>query len=337
MDRLRNPSTPGLALAWAPFQARTRGLAEALGAEPVFVTSRLRHHPALLPLRYVACARRTWSLFRRRRPEFVLVITPPVLLPLLAWSWCRWTGTALVVDCHTGTFHAPKWAWARPLLKRIFADCRAVLVHTEEAEEIVRSWNLPVMLVPDDVPDRAEAEVRTAGSRPTVLVAGSLDENEPVAEAIEAARALSECELRFTGDWRAVAAGVRSAAPANVVFTGYLPYRRFLGEMLAADVVAVFSTDPHIMNRAAFEAAGLARPLVLSDLRGLRRRFGDGALYTVNEPGAMAASIRSALAESSPLAERSRELGERLRGQRERALGELRRCLFGGQGLSHAL
>ena len=324
-----HPSAPNLALAWARFQARTIGLAGAFGGEAAFVTSRLPRHPALLPLRYLSCTQRTWSLLRRGRPKVVLAVTPPVVLPLLAWSWCRWTGAALVVDCHTDTFHAPKWAWAQPLLRRLFAGCRAVLVHTEEAEELVRSWNVPVMLLPDDVPDASEAEERTPGSRPTVLVAGSLDENEPVAEAIEAARALADCEVRFTGDFRVLPADVRAGAPANVVFTGYLPYRRFLGEMLAADVVAVLSTDPHIMNRAAFEAAGLGRPLVLSDLAGLRRRFGDGPLYTGNEPRVMAASIRTALAEASTLARRSQALGERLRAQREGALNDLRRRLFG--------
>ncbi len=197
-------------------------------------------------------------------------MTPPVVLPLLAWFWCRWTRTPLVIDCHTDTFHAPKWAWARPLLKRLFADCRAVLVHTEEAEGIAEAWGAPAMLLPDDVPDPGEAEQAARGSRPRVLVAGSLDAKEPVAEAIEAARRLSDCEVRFTGDVRALPVRLRATAPDNLVFTGYLPYRRFLGEMLAADVVAVFSADPHIMNRAAFEAAGLGRPLVLSDLAGLR-------------------------------------------------------------------
>lgn len=327
----KHVSTPGIALAWAPFQARTSALARALGAQAAFVTSRLPRHPAFLPFRYLACTRRTWRLLRRRRPEFVLAVTPPVLVPLLAWSWCRLRGAALVVDCHTDTFHAPKWAWAQPFLRRLFARSRAVLVHTEEAEAIVRSWNVPVMLLPDDVPDVTEAEECARRASPTVLVAGSLDENEPVAEAIEAACALSECEWRFTGDFSTLPERVRSKAPENVVFTGYLPYPRFLGEMLAADVVAVFSTDPHIMNRAAFEAAGLGRPLILSDLVGLHRRFGEGALYSTNEPRVMAATVRTAMEELGPLGERSHDLGERLRSQRERALGDLRRRLFGGR------
>src|SRR5262249_49765006 len=84
--------------------------------------------------------------------------------------------------------------------------------------------------------------------------------------------------VRITGDPDRVPRALKLSAPANVTFTGFLPLREFLGEMLAADAVAVFSTDPHIMNRAAFEAVGLGRPLVLSDLTGLRERFGPARL-----------------------------------------------------------
>ena len=42
------------------------------------------------------------------------------------------------------------------------------------------------------------------------------------------------------------------------------------------------------MNRAAFEAVGLGRPLVLTDFPGLRERFGEAALLSTNEPARMA-------------------------------------------------
>jgi hypothetical protein len=81
------------------------------------------------------------------------------------------------------------------------------------------------------------------------------------------------------------------------------------------------------MNRSAFEAVGVGRPLVLSDLPGLRTRFGSGALFAINEPAAMAAAIGQALAENELWAERSRVLGQRLRAQREDAMAQLRSLL----------
>jgi len=330
-----------LALAWAPFQARTVALARVLGGEACFVTGGRRRGPATAAFRYLGCTRQTWRLLEERRPDRVLVVTPPVVAPMVAWAWCRRRGAALAIDCHTDTFHARRWRWARPLHRWLLRRSRAALVHTDEALELVQGWGVRGLLVPDDVPDAEEAEPVSGGvpgdpaapcrtslpARPTVLVAGSLDGNEPVAETVAAAAALPEVQFRFTGDPRNVPRALREEAPPNVVFTGFLPYPRFLGEMMAAQVVAVFSTDPHIMNRAAFEAVGLGRPLVLSDLPGLRARFAAGAIFAPNRPEAMAQAIARALEDRVALAARSQALARHLRQQRADALERLERLL----------
>jgi glycosyltransferase involved in cell wall biosynthesis len=159
------------------------------------------------------------------------------------------------------------------------------------------------------------------------VVAGSFDRDEPVAAALAAAALLPDVELRFTGDPAKLPASAWSGAPRNALFTGYLPYREFLGELMAADVVAVFTTEEHAMNRAAFEAIALGRPLVVSDVAGLRRRFGPAALCCANQPAAMADTIRRALHEQTALAGRSRALQAGLHLQRERALAQLQAIL----------
>jgi glycosyltransferase involved in cell wall biosynthesis len=317
------PGAP-VVVAWAELQPRSRALAAALGGEAAFLASRLPRGPLTAPMRYLAGAVRTWRLLERRRPACVVAVTPPVAAPLAAWLWCRAHGRPLVVDCHTDAFHGGRWAWARPLHRWLFRRSRVALVHTAEALALVRGWGAPGLLLPDDLPGPDEAEARPPASRPTVLVAGSLDPTEPVAEALAAAALLPDVQVRVTGDMAGVPAAVRRGAPPNVVFTGFLAYPAFLGEMLAADVVAVFSTDPHIMNRAAFEAAGLGRPLVLSDLAGLRERFGAAALFAGGRPEAMAVALREALRRAPELAERTRLLAGELRAQHAAALAELR-------------
>jgi glycosyltransferase involved in cell wall biosynthesis len=144
---------------------------------------------------------------------------------------------------------------------------------------------------------------------------------------VEAARLLPEVEIRLTGHPSLLPWGLRDSAPPNAVFTGFLPYGVFLGELMAAHVVAAFSTSPEIMNRAAFEAVGLGCPLVLTDFPGLRRRFGAAALFAANSPEQMAAILRQALDSRHELASRSRSLAVELRSQRAGALSELQRVL----------
>jgi glycosyltransferase involved in cell wall biosynthesis len=321
------------AIAWTRFQPRTTALAAALGGQARYLNDApLATRLALRPLAYVVKAIQTWNVLTRDKPKTVLVITPPVFAPLAAWLWCLFHRVPLVVDCHTGAFHSKKWAWARPLHRWLLRRVRVVLLHTEELEALVRTWGARTLLVPDDLPTAAEAREQPRGLNSRVLIAGSLDSNEPVATVIDAARLLPEIEFRFTGDPGVLPGSLIAGAPANVVFTGYLAYPVFLGELNAADIVGVFSCDPRIMNRAAFEAVGLGRPLVLSDLPGLRGRFAAAALFSANEPAAIADAISHAFDSKEELARRSVSLQVKLRAQRDEALGRLQSIIEGEGG-----
>ena len=207
---------PLVALAWSPFQARTAALAKELGGEPRFIAGRgLRRGRVLLPLRYLRDGFDTWRQLRRLDPAVVIVITPPVFAPLVSWLWCRIHGRPLVVDCHTLALHSRKWAWALPLHRFLMRRSLTVLVHTQEAVAEVRGWGAEVMVLPDELPDPALAAELVQGSGPRVLVAGSLDWDEPVAAVLDAAREIPTMEVRLTGDPARVAGEARAAAPTT--------------------------------------------------------------------------------------------------------------------------
>ena len=317
-------STPILAISWARFQPRTIGLARDLEGEARFVyPERLAAHRALTPVRYLACAVTTWRLLEDRAPDRVLVITPPVFAPLVAWAWCRTRGRELYVDCHTDAFDSSRWRWARPLHRWLLRRASRVLLHTEAAVSQVAGWGARTSMVPDDLPTARDAAYRPRQPGPTIAVAGSLDGNEPVVETLEAARLMPEYRFRVTGDPRRLPESIVRGAPQNVEWTGYLAYPAFLAELATADAVAVFSTDPGIMNRAAFEAVGLERALVLTDFPGLRSRFGAAAVFTCNRPPEMAEALRWAVEHSAELEARSAGLARKLNEHRNQALAGL--------------
>ena len=99
-------------------------------------------------MRYLVRAVRTWQLLGAHRPERVLVVTPPVVAPLLVWLWCVLHGRPFVVDCHTGAFHGRRWAWARPVHRWLLRRAQAVLVQTEEASALVETWGMTPLLAP---------------------------------------------------------------------------------------------------------------------------------------------------------------------------------------------
>lgn len=315
-----------MGLVWDGFHARNQAYGRALSGIACHVRS-LPNRKLLLPLRYVLDGMQTWRLLKRHRPSAVLVGSPPVFAALVAWWWCRRYPCKLVVDCHTSAFRGWKWSWSLPLHRLVARNATAMVAHIEEDVATIRSWGVTAMMLPSDLPDVAEALPQPRGAHARVVVAGSLDRNEPVAATLEAARLMPDVEVWLTGDISRAPAAVVAGAPPNVHFTGWLKYPQFLGELLAADAVAVFSTDPRIMNRAAFEAVGLGRPLVLSDFPGLRARFGPAALFAPNEPRAIAGALRQALLQREELAARSAALRPRLEAQREQAMAELKEIL----------
>jgi glycosyltransferase involved in cell wall biosynthesis len=315
-----------VAVAWDHVQGRTQALATALGGQAWYIRSRPTQKP-LLPLRYVIDGIQMWRLLLRHRPGVLLVITPPIGPPVVGLIWCLTHRCLLVVDCHTGAFHSWKWRWSTWMIRAACRKAVVALVHTCGDEEMVRAWGATTLLLPDDIPDASLASHAPQFNRPCIVVAGSLDGNEPVAATLEAAALIPGVTLRFTGDPQRVPTALRRNAPENVVFTGWLDYPRFLAELLAADAVAVFSTDPHIMNRAAFETIGLERPLVLTDYPGLRARFGEAALFSPNDPQLMAITLWRALLQKDELAAKSGELQAQLRAQHQEAVARLKAML----------
>ena len=81
------------------------------------------------------------------------------------------------------------------------------------------------------------------------------------------------------------------------------------------------------MNRAAFEAVGLGRPLVLSNLPAVKTRFASAAAFCDNDPQAMADAIADAIARKAELGRLSAGLQAQLRAQRQDAVERLQTIL----------
>jgi hypothetical protein len=194
----------------------------------------------------------------------------------------------------------------------------AVAVIPDAGERLKRSHGTEAPLAWADGPEISPARI---------VVAGRLNDDEPVAAVLGAASLLPGVEVRLTGNPDRLPAAVRAGAPSNAVFVGLLPWNEFLSELASADLVGVFTTDPHVMSRAAFEAVGLGRPLVLSDSAGLRHRFGAAALFCENSAPSLAQALRQALRERASLGQRSTALREILHAQHQRALAQLRLLL----------
>src|SRR2546428_638769 len=101
-----------------------------------------------------------------------------------------------VVVCLRGPPPSRQWRWARPIHRTLLRRARVALVHTVDDEQLVRGWGARALFLPDDLADESQASAPARRPRPSIVVAGKLDPDEPVASVLTAAALLSAVEVR---------------------------------------------------------------------------------------------------------------------------------------------
>jgi hypothetical protein len=86
----------------------------------------------------------------------------------------------------------------------------------------------------------------------------------------------------LTGKPKGRAKELLASAPANVKALGFLSRQDYLAAIAGADVVLALTTRNHTMQRAAYEAAYLGTPIIVSDWPVLRENFSRGCLWAQN-------------------------------------------------------
>lgn len=184
---------------------------------------------------------------------------------------------------------------------------------SEELADVVRSWGGPAGVFHEAPPDW-EVSSHEPRTKTRVLLVGVLAPDEPVKDALDAARMVPDVEFLVTGDTHKLPAKVVQEAPGNVRFLGFLRGEAFRRQLEDADVVLTLSTDVTAAMRAAYEAVYAQRPLVVSDSEERRRLF-PYAIHVENDSAAIAEGVRQA---SERLAELYDFAPEALKLQRAR-------------------
>lgn len=276
-------------IAWER-QRRSLELAARLGAELKLFVDEDRGW-----LRYPLSAAKTVRLLRRCRGRDVFVQNPSMLLAALAGLLKRPLGYRLVVDRHSNFGFL---SGGRPGLKRRLSDLLSdftlrradatVVTNPELAAYVEKRGGRPFVL-PDPFPGIPEGILEPEGfpapRRPDapreILFVSSWAFDEPVAQAIEACRALrGRVIVRITGRPKPAFADLLRGAPDNFVPTGFLPDSRYFALMARCDAVLAVTTRPCTLVCGAYEALALGKPLILGDSAALRDYFDDGAVYT---------------------------------------------------------
>jgi glycosyltransferase involved in cell wall biosynthesis len=289
MNRTRNN---GVFISWMNAVPRSKGIAEAIGIRDFYI-ERLKGAPMfLLPLRYLLQALETRRIIWRERPQLIIAMNPPIVLPLLVYLAARLLKAKFVIDSHTGAFDG---RWRRYLLLHKFLSRRALatIVTNAPLRALVERWGATALILEDRVPDLPLTETIGTNNTFTVGVISSFAPDEPVDAVIAAARNVSDVRFLITGRVpRRLARNVGS--PGNVSFTGYLPRTEYVALLHRVDVLMVLVKRDLTLLCGAYEAVAVGKPLITSDWPVLRKYFRLGTLYVDNTPEGIQEAVKKA-------------------------------------------
>jgi glycosyltransferase involved in cell wall biosynthesis len=299
-----------LFVSWIHHHGRSAGVARALGVPAVFVAVGRRGNKFSAPWRYFVQATKTMRLLWVKRPTVLYVMAPPLPLVLIGLAYQAVTGSALVVDAHTGAVLDPG---GRP--RRLFAfaarRARAVVVTTEPLAGVLRVRGVTTLVLHDaPFADTALERVSVAvpdRARPLFVMPASWYPDEPLDVLCRAACLVPGIDIALTGRPAGPLAD-RGVWPDNVTLTGWLDTAEYVNLIESATAIVGLTTRDLTMQRAGYEALILGRPAVLSDTSVLTEFFTKGAVFTPHEPVLMARAFEVCLAESTALAAEMRSL-----------------------------
>ncbi len=267
-------------------------------------------HYATVGFKYLMQAVRTLGILVRNRPGVVFVMAPPPVACLPVWLYAKATGAKFVIDAHTGAFFDGPWN-RLGFLQRFFSR-RAVttVVTNRHLGERVESWGADATIVTDVPVCFPEPDPVALHGDCTMTLVASFCPDEPIETFFEAAARTPEVQFYVTGDDGRLAPAIRAKVPTNVRFTGFLPDSRYVGQLQASDAVIALTTRDHTMQRAAYEAVYLGKPVLTSDFAVLRETFPKGAVHVdatrVDDVVRGIAQVRESLAQLRSEAEQLR-------------------------------
>jgi len=289
---MANNACPLLFISWAENCSRSDSIARRLGGISVMVYSPFwgsRYSTVLL--KYLSQTWKTLRILFRHKPKTVIVMTPPVIACIGVWLYAKLTRTQYAIDAHSGAFTDKRWTWSFFLHGFFSRHALVTLITSNYLGDIIRRRGGGTMIV-GDVPVcfAKPGEIALKG-RLNMTFVSTFTFDEPIQQFLDAARQITDIHFYVTGRLKDASPNIVASAPSNVTFTDFLSDSDYVALLLGSDAVICLTTEDHTMQRGAYEAVYLRRPVITSTFPILREAFPIGAVHVQSTANDIAAGI----------------------------------------------
>lgn len=263
-------------------QRRSTELSKALGCELyIFDFNGI--------LRYPKCVYYTLKLLFSTPCKTVFVQNPSMVLATTACFYGLLFNRTIIVDRHSNfrlnQQRKPTLDWVVFDILHKFTIKRAdlTIVTNEYLADIVKKLKGKAFVFPDKLPALIPTRMVDLCEGFKIFLISSFGSDEPVFEAIMAAERLREngVKIYISGKTEKLNETVKSNAPPNVIFTGFLCEEDFINYIYAVDAVMALTTNEFCMLCGCYEAVAAQKPLITSDKTVLREYF-SGSVFVDN-------------------------------------------------------
>jgi len=285
-----------LYISWQPYCSRSDNTARELGGTSFLVYYEFfgSNYFTIL-FKYIFQSIKTLFILFREKPDVVFVMSPPLFAGVGVYFYCKLFHKQFVIDAHTGAFIDDMWQKVLFLQRFLCRKAAFTIVTNKPLADIVTRWQGKPVIVPD-IPIQFPAPVfpELAGKKKITLV-NSFAVDEPLAQFLQAAEKFPDIHFYITGKLNAKAAPFQDNPRDNIHFTDFIPDEQYHGLLLSSDLIAVLTSRDHTMQRGAYEAIYLGRPVLTSDWPLLRENFPKGAVFVDNTVDGIAAGIQTGI------------------------------------------
>jgi glycosyltransferase involved in cell wall biosynthesis len=280
-----------LYLIWAPYNRRAESFGQGLECEVCFVHYFQYQRMKWSVVKYPLMAFKTLWLLFRKRPDCVILMTPPLFTVLFGYLYCLLMHGKFLIDAHTGSLISRPWTHFRWLHGFLCRRAVRTIVTNEALAELVRSWggrtlimNPPVRFPP--------IEAGSSGTTRKLAVVTAFSFDEPLSEILRAAREHPDVHFYITGNKAKSKPEILAFESGHIHFTGFLSQTDYLRLLKESDGVLCLTTRDHTLQSGGEEALFMGKPLITSDFRILRDFFRMGTVYVKPEARAIEEGIR---------------------------------------------